>query len=250
MAEGELVYVYGISAASRERTDLQEGIAGAAVRPVEHVGLAALTSRLGRDSLSPKDVRAHWRVLERAFADGTVLPLRFGTVMEGDDAVRERLLGANAERLSALLRDMTGLVQLNVKGLYQEEVLLREIVRASPDVAALRDRLRGVPTGAAPSEQLRLGQLVEAEIERRRAEDTAIARDRLEPLAVTARQDEARHPVAFDLAFLVEGAGEGRFSEAVSDLGSRLGERVRIRYVGPMPPFSFADTELRSEAWA
>src|SRR5207248_320429 len=88
------------------------------------------------------------------------------------------------------------------------EVLLREIVRASPDVAALRDRLRGVPTGAAPSEQLRLGQLVEAEIERRRAEDTAIARDRLEPLARAARQDEARQPVALDPALLA-GAQRG-----------------------------------------
>lgn len=251
MVESDLVYVYGVAATAPGKQVMEDGIAGTAVRPVEHGSLVALTSRLERRSLSPGDLRAHWLVLERAFAQGTVLPLRFGTVLESEDAVRERLLAANADHLSALLGEMAGLAQLNVKGRYHEEVLLREIVQASPAVAELRERLRAVPAGAAPAEQLRLGQLVQAEIERRRLDDTAAALDALEPIAAAARQDDAAaHPAAFNLAFLVEQAHERRFSKAVTDLGRRLGDRIRIRYVGPMPPFSFADTELRSGAWA
>ena len=252
MGEPDLVYVYGVSSTPRGQRVVAEGIEGSGIHPVEHAGLVALTSRLERRSLTPKDLRAHWRVLERAFAEGTVLPLRFGTVLESEDAVRERLLAANAERLSTLLSELAGLVQLNVKGRYQEEVLLREIVGGSQAIGELRERLRALPAGVAPAEQLRLGQLVEAEIEGRRLEDAAAALDALESLAVAAREDEAAYPAAFNLAFLVREGEEARFSKAVAELVTRLGERVRIRYVGPIPPFSFADTDLSSGsgAWA
>ena len=40
--------------------------------------------------------------------------------------------------------------------------------------------------------------------------------------------------------------------EAVDGLAAVLAERIAIRYVGPLPPYSFAQAELtpRSEAWA
>jgi hypothetical protein len=42
------------------------------------------------------------------------------------------------------------------------------------------------------------------------------------------------------------------FSEAVGRLREELGERVRLRYVGPLPPYSFAETDLSAgaAAWA
>src|SRR5437588_329396 len=76
VAEPELIYVYGVSAASQGKRELGKGIEGSPVLAVEHAGLAALTTPLARRSLSPGDVRSHWRVLERAFEEGTVLPLR------------------------------------------------------------------------------------------------------------------------------------------------------------------------------
>lgn len=248
----EPTYVYGVAATPPRGAALGDGVGGSAVEVIEHGGLAALTSPLRQESLTAKDVRAHWSVLERAFAEGTVLPVRFGTVLESEAAVRERLLDANAERLSGLLHDLEGLVQLNVKGRYDEEVLLREIVSTSPRVAALREQLKDLPTGAAPAQQLELGRLVEAEIERRRVQDAAIAHERVAPVAAAVREEQAGHPVAFNLAVLVPSAREPQLSAVVTELGTTFGERIRIRYVGPMAPFSFADADLGSgtEAWA
>jgi hypothetical protein len=244
--------VYGVAATAPRRETLGNGVGGSAVEVIEHGGLAALTSPLTQDSLTAKDVRAHWRVLERAFAEGTVLPVRFGTVMESEEAVRERMLDANAERLSGLLSELDGRVQLNVKGRYDEQVLLREIVTESPRIAAMREQLKDLPTGAAPAQQLELGRLVEAEIERRRLQDAAIAHERLAPLAVAVREEQAGHPIAFNFACLVQSEREPQLTAAVSELGAGFGQRIGIRYVGPMAPFSFADAELgsRDEAWA
>src|SRR5436305_8932530 len=118
---GAGVYVYGVMSSSQGEPVGVRGVAGADVRAVGQDGLLALTSSLAEPTLTPADVRAHWRVLERAFSHATVLPIRFGTVLESDAEVRDRLLQSNGARLSQLLRDMAGLVQLNVRGRYEEE---------------------------------------------------------------------------------------------------------------------------------
>jgi hypothetical protein len=236
------VYVYGVSPKRSYDSASLSGV-DVEIETVEHDGLVALTSPLHNGTLTARDVRAHWRVLERVFDHATVLPMRFGTVMESREAVRDRLLAPNSDRLSDLLAQMDGLVQLNVKGRYDEELLLREIVKRSPAIARLRDRVRAPGTGT-PAQQIQLGGLVNAEIERYRDADTHAALRGLEQLAVSARAEQVNHPNAFDLAFLVERPREADFGGGVARLREDLGERVEIRYLGPLPPFSFAQADL------
>ena len=248
------VYVYGVLSDADGADVSARGVEGAAVRTVEHAGLAALVSTLDADALAAaRELRAHWRVLEEASKRATVLPVRFGTVMEGDAAVREQLLEPNAERLTALLGELAGRVQLNVKGDYDEDHVLREIVRSSPPVAALRERIRNLPEAASYYDRIRMGELVAAEIARRREEYEALALARLEPVAVMARAEPvSSQNGAFNLAFLAESAEVDQFSEAVGRLRAELGERITLRYVGPLPPYSFAENDLSmgTEAWA
>jgi hypothetical protein len=248
------VYVYGVLAEGETSRLSIQGVEQAQVRTVQHAGLAALVSTLEHDALAAaREVRAHWRVLEEASRDATVLPVRFGTVLEGDRAVRERLLEPNAERLTELLDQLAGRVQLNVRGEYDEEHLLREIVRTSPNVAALRERVSKLSETAGYYDRIRLGELVAAEVGARREHDAALAMARLEAFAVGARaEDISSQNGAFNLAFLVEGGEVDGFSEAVGALREEFGERVTLTYVGPLPPYSFAETELTPEAsaWA
>src|SRR5205085_64258 len=109
---------------------------------------------------------------------------------------RTRLLEPNAEQLSGLLEQLAGLVQLNVKGRYEEELLLREIVKSTPAIAKLRERVAGRGPNALPSEQVALGQLIEREVARHRALDSATALEALQPLAAAAREEEVTHPNA------------------------------------------------------
>jgi hypothetical protein len=248
------VYVYGVLSGSDQAGISVAGVEEAKVRTIEHAGLAALVSTLEVDELAAaREVRAHWRVLEEASKSATVLPVRFGTVMDGDAAVRERLLEPNAARLTELLGELAGRVQLNVKGDYDEERLLREVVRESPPVAALRERVQGLSESAGYYDRIRLGELVAAEVARRREQDTALALTRLEPLSAATSAEQPQSPnAAFNLAFLVESSGVDAFSEAVGRLRAELGDRVALRYVGPLPPYSFAETDLGAgaEAWA
>jgi hypothetical protein len=248
------VYVYGVLPASDQARVSVGGVEGAQVRTIERAGLAALVSTVDADALvAARELRAHWRVLEEASKTTTVLPVRFGTVMESDAAVRERLLEPNAAGLTELLGQLAGRVQLNVKGDYDEERLLRQVVRESPPVATLRRRVQERSDSAGYYDRIRLGELVAAEVARRREHDTAVVLAHLEPLsaAMSPEQPHSQN-AAFNLAFLVEGSGVDAFSEAVGRLRAELGERVTLRYVGPLPPYSFAETDLTAGvgAWA
>lgn len=252
--EAASVYVYGVvSAADRSRISV-EGVEGADVRTVEHAGLAALVSTLQADELTAaRELRAHWRVLEEASRAATVLPVRFGTVMDSEEAVREQLLAPNADGLAELLRELAGRVQLNVKGDYDEEELLREVVRTSRPIAALRARVSQMSDAAGYYDRIRMGELVAAEVTRHREHDEALALTRLQPTAVAARAEPlASESGAFNLAFLVENGQVDVFSEAVGALRAELGERITLRYVGPLPPYSFVETDLGAgaPAWA
>ena len=244
------VYVYGITAAADAASMSHTGVEGSPVRAIEEGELAALVSDVAGGALAAaREVRAHWRVLEAASAQATILPVRFGTVMDDDAAVREQLLTASAPRLEALLKELTGRVQVGVKGNYQQDELLRGVVAASPTVAALRKKIDGLPEQATYYERIRLGELVAAEVERRRDEDAARARARLEPLAVATRAEGAGAPdAAFNLAFLVERERLDKFTAAVNDVIEQLGDSIDVRYVGPLAPYSFADMELAPEA--
>lgn len=252
MAElADAVYVYGVTPKAQYSPVATHGVEDAEIETVEHDGLLALASRLQGGKLAARDVRAHWRVLEQAFESATVLPVRFGTVMESEEDVRVRLLEANAEQLSGLLEQMAGLVQLNLKGRYDEERLLREIVLGNPRLAQLRERMANPNLTTSQAEQITLGQQVEREVARFQAHDSRGVLDELEPLAIATRQEEVTHPNAFNLAFLVEREHVDVFSDAVHNLREQFAQRIELRYVGPVPPFSFAeaDLSLSGEAW-
>jgi hypothetical protein len=248
------VYVYGVLAAKDAGAISADGVAGASVRTVSDDDLAVLVSDVEGGALAAaREVRAHWRVLEEVSSAATVLPLRFGTVMESDQAVRERLIEPNAERLTGLLGELAGRVQLSVKGEYDEERLLREVVQDAPAIEAMRRRVRTLPDEAGYYERIRLGEAVAAEVDRHRAEDTDLALKRLTPLAVASRSEAlGAADAAFNLAFLVEENSVDDFSAGVKALGGELGDRLRIRYVGPLPPYSFAEMDLNagSASWA
>ncbi len=241
------VYVYGVVAAPEAAAFAVDGIDGCMVRTLGGDRLGALVSDLDASSLSAaRAVRAHWRVLERAAEQATVIPARFGTILEDDDAVRRDLLAANAQHLEQLLTFLTGRVQLKVEGRYDEERLLRAIVEGSPGIAWLRRRMQGRSEAAGYYDRIRLGEAIAAAVERSRTADTSRALSVLGPLAEAERVEEpATSDAAFKLSFLVAREAVDAFGAGVAALRDEFADTIAIRYVGPLPAYSFTEAELR-----
>jgi hypothetical protein len=248
------VYVYGVAPAAENVDVKAPGVepSKGGVRRVVHGDVAALVSDVEAGPMvAAKGLRAHWRVLEDAVAKATVLPVRFGTVMESDDAVVDQFLAPRHDRLVALLAELSGKVQLSVKAFYDEERLMRGVVDDSPAVAQLRERVRQRPKAATYYERIQLGELVAGQVEQARERDGALVLERLEPLAVAARREPPGTPdAAVNAAFLVERSRVDEFSEAVARLSDEVKDRIRLRYIGPLPPYSFTEEQEAVGTWA
>jgi hypothetical protein len=233
-------YVYGIVDATAP-VPARGGIDDAPLAIVGSGPVAALVSdvpgelRMGRDAMT-----AHARVLEETHALGTVLPMRFGVVMRDGDAVRNDLLDAHGEELVRQLSEFAGKVELKLRAMYEEETLLREVVREDRGVATLRASLRGQSEDATYYARIRLGELIAKAIERKRGGDAEEILTSLSPLALAVDVAEPSHErIALGASFLVEQSRLEEFDTAVDRIGEAQAGRMRLRYTGPLPPHSF-----------
>jgi hypothetical protein len=230
-ASGVASYVYGV-ARSDIAPALGAGVVGAEVRLVRHRGLAALVSDVPSAGVRARrrDLLAHSDVLQSAFATGTVVPLRFGTVFVDDAAVAEELLGERHDALESLLEQLDGTAELSVRASYVEDAVLAEIVRDDARVARLR----------AQSRDVELGEAVAAALVAKREREKAAMVATLQPLVRDLEIDEPREPYELVRAsFLVECRHLASFDRAIEAFARERAGVVLMRCVGPLPPHSF-----------
>jgi len=236
-------YVYGIVESSA-RAPKGSGIGGAPLAVVSGDGAAALVSdlpdgdvRMGRD-----EVLMHAEVLDQALAEGTVLPMRFGVVMDGSDDVRRQLLERHGEDLRNQLDDLAGKVEVNVRAVYEEDVVLREVVSSDSQIARLREAVRGQSEDATYYERIRLGELVAQAIERAREQDAQAIIELLAPetLAVDVAAP-AHERVVVTASFLVERARLDAFDALLEAVARDQAGRIRFKLTGPRAPHSFVE---------
>jgi hypothetical protein len=236
-------YVYGI-VERRASAPSSKGIGGSPLRLITDDGAAALVSELQQReiALGREELMAHARVLEEAVSSGTVLPMRFGIVMEGEDEVRERLLGGHGDELRVQLDRFADKVEVNIRASYDEQRLMQEVVTGNPDVRRLRQSVRGKPEDATYYERIRLGELVSKAVERKREEDAGRILEALWPFAVDVQVGEPAHErIALSAAFLVERKRLHEFDQAVEKFAEGQAGRLLFKYTGPLPPHSFVE---------
>jgi hypothetical protein len=245
------LHVYGVVSAAIALPGGLRGRREAPVRLVVNGDLAAVVSEVDADArIRRDDLLAHARVLESLIEDGTVLPMRFGVIVETDEEVARHVLQAGNGRLTTLLHSFDGLVQLTVKAHHDQDQALKYLLRERPDLRALRDQ-----TGTGPAfypAQLRLGEAIAAGLETLVTSDAAMLHDQLSGIAERiVLGDVTGQNQVLNAALLVQRTARARTDKAIGRLSRTMPDRLRLRYIGPQPPYSFVGVELTGEpVWA
>jgi Gas vesicle synthesis protein GvpL/GvpF len=236
------IYVYGVVSTTPSLTLPEDGVTNAATRVVESDGLAAVVSTVPGERLRVRrrDLDAHLHAVEQLFEQTTVLPCRFGTVLDSEEDVRRHLLEARRDELQGLLQGLDGRVQMNVKAEYDEPEVLREIVASNPSIARLRERAKGLGD-AAYYENIRLGELITEQLSRRRGDDAERIYARLASLAtdIVSDEDDAPALLVLKASFLVERKRLDRFDKELEALAKQDAPTMRYEAFGPLPPTAF-----------
>ncbi len=244
MAEVE-TYVYGVQRAGGDVALPAEGVGqpGSPVHMIESGDLVAFVSDVpaGEMLASREDVYRHSEILQALMRSGTVLPMQFGTIMPDERTVASDLLDAFQPQLEGLLDKLQGHVELSLKATYQESVF-REIVNENATIAALNQRVRRRSGEAGYYDSIRLGELVAAQLEAKRDADVAAILDRLGSLAADVRLKAPGHERGvLNAAFLVSERKLQSFDALANKVAAAQAERMRFRYTGPVPPYSFVE---------
>lgn len=228
------------------------GIGGDAARPraIRCADLAAIVcdSPYARYDITRANLLAHEEVIEEVMARADVLPVRFGTMAASDRVIQEQLLRRGAGALHQQLARIHGCVELGLKVFWQTERIFAEIAGADATIRALRDDLAGQDPAAVYAQRIELGELVAGAIERMRDGEAQWLLAALRPLA---REVELNPPqmdmMALNAAFLVAREAVAEFEARVAALRQDQWQRLIVKLVGPLPPYSFVDLALSGE---
>lgn len=245
--EATAIYVYGIVPADVEVEPDAEGV-GDPPAPVEVIregDIAALVSPVPADKPlgKPECLRAHARLLDGTASVAPVLPMRFGAVMTDEESVSEELLKKNHDEFSEALHALEGHAEYIVKGRYDEDTILREVISESADAQQLREQMAGMSEDASRQARMALGEVVVKALDAKRAADTDAV---VKVLDSVAKQVNVRQPTheldAVNVALLAEVDQQEELQEKIDELAENWDGRVEVRLMGPLAAYDFVVT--------
>lgn len=235
-------YIYAIAATGTPVLLDVTGIDGNG-EPVEALPQGDITAIASRCNANRYDVTranmiAHQRVMEQAMKRWPILPVRFDTIAESREQIIKKLLIPRYEEFRDLLDVMAGKVELGLKALWTDMPgIFAELVEENHDIKIARARKQAP---AAPADAVRLGEMVKNALDHKRAREARQFLRRFDGLWVDRKvNDLFGDPMILNASFLVESRREEEFDQRVDALGGEMNGRVRLKYVGPIPPSDF-----------
>lgn len=241
------VYVYGIIPAD---TEIESGTTGVGdppgeVRLVRHGDLAALVSDVNVDKPlgRPEDLVAHEELLDGAAGDVPVLPLRFGAVVSDDAAVASELLEEHQDEFTAALEQLEGCAEYVVKGRYDEQTVLRDVLEQNDEAARLREEIQGTDEAVTRDQRIRLGEIINDAVNASRERDTQVLGDAVSDCVEETVVREPTHELdAVHTAFLVKTDRAPDLERALDELAQEWDGRIELRLIGPLAAYDFVGT--------
>lgn len=245
-------YIYCVARGAEVSSLGRIGIEGREVYGVCSDGLSAIVHDVPPDqSVCQERERlvdwavAHQQVVVKAWeAAGTVLPMRFHTVIKGGaDELRDWLRGSRHEFMAKLER-LTGREEYGVQLFMDEKRVADRLLETVSSLVVLKAAADGASAGTAFMRQ----QLMEKELRRETARETeryfeAIfvrLRDVTERIiAEETKAATAGARMIMNLSVLLPREGVEELIKELEMVDSM--EEIAVRLTGPWPPYSFAD---------
>lgn len=241
-------YIYGIIERSEAESFGSIGINGGEVYTISGGDIACLVSDspfFDYRSMPKPDVATHisiyQSVIEQVMKNYTLIPVKFGTITKNEGEVREILLRGYQELREALDK-MENKIEFDVVVLWSKfDSVLKEIGEE------IRSQKSKVKVGELSiEEKIKIGQAVKSILDKRRDSIFGLIQHSLTKIAIDSYAHECLgDKMIMNTAFLIEKEKETQFDKILKELDNRLQEKVNFRYVGPLPPYSFSQIEVK-----
>ncbi len=204
------------------------------------LGVAFSATEAGSVTPTKANLLAHERVLERLLAESdAVLPFSFGTLTEGEDAIRDLLRTAEEEFKENISR-LRGCIEVGLKVFWQKDAMRREVEQMTGSISDIGNRATSAE--ARQTSAIQVGQAVEQVLRQWREHFVPMITATLEPVCKDWKENGSfGATMLWNGSFLVRREHEPLFFDRLSGLDQRFGNRLDFRHVAPLPPYNFVD---------
>jgi len=244
-------YIYGFINVNEPRNLGSIGIDQGEARILPYQDIAAVVSDLPLiqfDSL-PKEtllrnLAVYQSVIEKVMRCHDIIPMKFGTVVQGEVEVK-RILENGYGQINRSLKEMENKIEIDVVALWSDlEMILKEIGEEDV-IKTLKEEAASKPPDQIFQIKINVGKSVKESLDKKREECASII------LKVLKKEAEDHYPhdvmddsMIMNGAFLIIKDRYESFEEKVNQLDRHFQDRINFRIVGPLPPYSFSTFEV------
>lgn len=245
-ATGRYLYAIVEQPTSQNMRDLR-GLDAGPVYLISDGDVAAVVSDLPNQRLRPERRRlaAHHEVLKSLMVERSVLPMAFGLIAEGSEAVK-RILMLNREAFVEQLNRLSNKVEMGLRVAWDVPNIFEHFVSAHPELRALRDHVFREGREVSQDEKMELGRLFDRLLSEERAEHHQRVLRLMQPCCAEVASNTPRHErEVMNLACLIERDGQKEFELHVIQAARLFDDRFAFDFNGPWPPHNFVEIDLQ-----
>lgn len=239
-------YIYAIVAGAEDRTYSPVGVESGSVYSVSDGRVAAVVSDVPNKKIRPqrRNLAAHQGVLRELMRESTPLPMAFGVIADGSEAVRS-ILAQNQTAFLDQLNRVAGKMEMGLRISWDVPNIFEYFVNTNGELRMARDNLFGPNREPSQEDKLEVGRMFDRILN----EDREAHADRVEEILSSRCYEIRRNPPrnereVVSLTCLIGREGEKDFEAGVFQAAERFDNNYSFDYTGPWAPHNFVNLEI------
>jgi hypothetical protein len=195
-----------------------------------------------------KELVSHQTVIERIMKEHTIVPVKFGTLLENRNEVR-KVLEKGYFEFKQRLKEIDKKIELDLAAMWNDlNSVIKKISEEDEEIRKFKEEIAKKPPKDSFQDRIKIGSMINDSLDKRREE---LQKEMLEFLKSKVKiEGSKKHETMYDrivlnCAFLLDKNREHEFDKALSRLNEMFEDRVNFRCIGPLPPYSFFTYEIK-----
>lgn len=191
-----------------------------------------------------KNTITHEKILESVMLTHDIIPMRFATVVDGENEL-QKFIDDNQGAINDVYEKIRNKQELGLKVLIKMDEMMKKIINEYSAIRKMRDKIASIPLEKSYYERIEIGKMVADALEKEKTKYRDLILEALSPLAEEVIDNKSfGEMMLMNTAFLVDKAKEKEFDEQVNQLAENIGDSMKFKYVGNLPPYNFVNLSL------
>lgn len=240
------LYLYAIVESDQPLAMEGLGIDGNDVHTIVQGRVAAVISGPVLAKIRPQraNLAAHQAVLRQLMTQSTPLPIAFGTIAAGPEAVRKMLV-RNQKAFLDQFKKVSGKVEMGLRVAWDVPNIFEYFVNNNADLRMARDHIAGTRREPSHAEKIELGRMFDNSLQEEREMRVHQVERALLPACFEIKVSPCHgEQEVMNLACLVARDAQAEFESAVFAAAQMFDNNFSFDYSGPWPPHNFVTLAL------